>query len=313
MYLPTYRKQSRLWLLAILFLLFLTRSIQLPEIRAQQKPDLRENGFYVMRLPQIGKAKEYHSPKKGLAGIYYPQPTDFCGDAELLKASWVYDWNYTLSCDNGIETVAMLWCNDGAGLTIQATSDYLLEMNEPNQEDQCNITPRQGAMMIRRIEINHPGYKYVSPAPSHNGINWLSEVRDWYHQFHNEHPDEYPNEYPDWDALAMHCYAASVGGVAWCKQNLQQYREWVTKWNVPNGIWITELAFTPYGDYTEQDALRDESQWLDELNRDPFIRRYARFTNRWNKAWMYCPGCIIYRMIDDDDNLLNAGKVYRSK
>ena len=313
MYLPTRRANNYTWVIVIALCL-LTRAARVEYERiAPTAPDTRENGYYITRLPQIGKTKEYHSAKKGLAGVYYPAPTDFCGDAKLLNTTWVYDWNYTLNCDNGIETVAMLYCSDGAGLTIQASSNRLLEMNEPDRPDQCNITPQQGAQMIRRIEVNHPDFEYVSPAPSHLGINWLVEARASYHQLHIEHPDEYPREYPDWRVLAMHCYASSVGGVALCKQNLQQYRDWVTEWDIPDGIWITEFAFVPWGDFTEADALREESLWIDELNRDQFVQRYARFTNRWNKDWTYCPECIIFRMIDDAGNLLRPGVLYQAK
>jgi hypothetical protein len=108
----------------------------------------------------------------------------------------------------------------------------------------------------------------------------------------------------------MHCYAASLGGVAWCKANLRWYESKVAEWKIPGGILVTEFAFIPYADFTLADAIREESQWIDEMDANPLVRAYFRFTNTWDEKWTYCPECIVFKLLELDDTFTPAGQMY---
>ena len=290
MYLPTYRKHNRIWLFVVLLLLFLTRSIQLPEIRAQQKPDLRENGFYVMRLPQIGKAKEYHSPKKGLAAVY-PQ----CEDAQRLGVSWYHNWSTRPGFCEGVETIPMLWCQtDGE---VDAASGWLLLFNEPNEHDQCNKTVEQVVEMEYQVENNprYDGLRLVSPAYSHKNPNDLERVWNGYRARYGA--------YPRWSAIAFHCYTETRPGLELCKQHLANYSRLANEWNAE--LWLTEFAVVR-GKVSDVDALAMEREWIDLLEHNRLVMRYAYFTNRVEDGHY-----TNYRLINNDGSFNAFGVLYR--
>ena len=89
------------------------------------------------------------SPKKGL-GTHF---TALC-DARRMGATWQYTWHYNgdLGACPG-ENVPMVYnayaqeLLTGHWETLQGRSRYILGYNEPDREDQANITPEDAAVL----------------------------------------------------------------------------------------------------------------------------------------------------------------------
>lgn len=164
-------------------------------------------------------------------GIAMPHNNSRCEDVYATGALWAYDYNTSGPGCFDNQNVRMVW---GAGSLLKlpvGVTGVVLEMNEPDcAPSYCsNLSPQQGAALVRQIEQRAPAAFLVAPAPSHTGLDWLPQMRDAYYAAYGV--------YPKWDALAMHCYSDWSD----CPKMLKQYDKWAQAWGVKE-IWITEYA-----------------------------------------------------------------------
>ncbi|KAF8913683.1 glycosyl hydrolase catalytic core-domain-containing protein [Mucidula mucida] len=124
------------------------------------------------------------------------------GDADSMeqftatgKVSWYYTWSpktYIWQAPDSLEYVPMLWGSnqiDEFTSTINDTLDagnihMVLGMNEPQEDGQSNLSPKEGADMWREyinpLHYYYPGVELGSPAPSGapSGKTWLLDFLD---------------------------------------------------------------------------------------------------------------------------------------
>jgi len=188
------------------------------------------------------------------------------------KVSWYYDWSPDGSITD-VEFVPMFWGNksiDDWQSTINDTiSRYsvkaVLGMNEPQEPQQSNLTPQQGAELWKTyIEpLKAQNIRLGSPAPSGNpnGKTWL---QDWLTACEGGcNPD----------FIALH----------WYDVNSTQFKEYVADYhqtfNLP--IWITEWACQNYNDVNAQCSGSDIVSLMNItesfLDAADYVERYAWF------------------------------------
>jgi hypothetical protein len=168
----------------------------------------------------------------------------------------------------------------GAGdlsATVEGNSEWLMGFNEPDLSSQANISASQAALLWRQIEQKYPSRKLVAPAPSGSNPNWLVDFRT-----------AYLSDYgapPRLDALAVHCYAWQASA---CIQFTQNYYEaWAKAWGVPE-VWVTEFSFATTGPNTPSQSIREGQTFIDWIESDPLITRFAWFASKIQgiEAWL---------------------------
>ena len=181
---------------------------------------------------------------------------------------------------------------------MDTTSGWLLLFNEPDRADQCNKTIAQVVMMLHEVEINplYANLKLVSPAYSHSAPNDLEQVRNLYHTTYDE--------YPRWSAIAFHCYTETRAGFDLCETQLTHYSQLADAWGAE--LWLTEFAVVR-GKVSDADALAMEREWLDQLEHNRIVARYAHFTNRIENG-----NYANYRLIGENGALNLFGELYRA-
>lgn len=261
--LNTMKTANRLLTLAVLALLALLLTTA---IRTEQAQRTAERHAYVYYFPVVALSGQRGpvppvrstSQKRGV-GLTHGECADEFG-------SWSYDWSANPpAC--AAETVPMAWC--GVPGSVGGTSQWLMGMNEPDRPDQCNTDPATAAGWWKEIEERYPDRKLLAPAPSQLRPEWLVEFRDAFVAA-NGRP-------PRLDALALHCYLWTA---AECETLVEQYEAWAREWDVP-GVWVTEFAFSTGGGMRSEDAAWQEtSKFIQWMDLDPMVTRYAFFAAR---------------------------------
>ena len=182
-----------------------------------------------------------------------------CEDATAVGATWEYNWYVGFDCP-GLDNVPMLYNADVENWPKPGfTSDWLLGFNEPDINNQGNLTPAAAALLWREAELRYPDKFLVSPAPSHKHPEWLAEFRGAYLARYGT--------YPRLDALAAHCY----GTLLFCREIIGKYLTWAEDWRIPGGVWVTEFA---------NKDVAIGAELVEWLAHEPGVSRYAWFDDR---------------------------------
>lgn len=237
------------------------RDVQpVPVVTIQTAPE-----WYQTMIPlfTVDYIEAVSTPKKGLA------LATTCGDpktgqAKRLGAGWLYNWRVDPPVIAGVESVPMVWGATFLNATLGGNSLWVAGPNEPNNHDESNLTPEQGAVLWRQLEGLYPDRLLVSPAPTMDGAVWLEQFRDAYKAIYQEPPRL--------DALAIHCYYPTADR---CIAVLQDVIEYARAWGVRE-VWLTEFAMLGAAPGAMEMEAWKLVTWM-EYN--PMIGRYAMFTN----------------------------------
>ncbi|MDR0798980.1 MAG: carbohydrate-binding protein, partial [Dysgonamonadaceae bacterium] len=206
-------------------------------------------------------------------------------DFEALKTgmTWFYDWGNTpagvgtaASDARNIEYCPMRWGNDWNPNAIRAyvaahpNCKYLLTFNEPNFQNQANLTPQQAADRWPEIKAlaNELNLKIISPALNYSAWAAWGTPKKWLDEFFKLVPKE------DVDGIALHCY------MGWSDALIGYVKEYIGYYNKP--IWLTEFCSwddrwnTPAAEMqkVQREYLVDT---FDFLETEPMVARYAWF------------------------------------
>ena len=227
------------------------------------------------------------SDKRGIA-FGFNSLADF--EAISTGISWWYNWSpsYNSSVsesyqDLGVDWVPMTW-NGNNPDQIRAFLDqhpevkYLLTYNEPNFQDQANLTPAYAASLWPTFEQIAEEYnlQLVGPALNYcggcvvvNGEPIGSNYTIWMDMFLDEFRTQFGRE-PIMDFTALHWYDYGLE---------DQVNEMVTRYGKP--LWLTEFALWRHEDWCTDELERDWMlEMLDFLESHPYVHRYAWFTGR---------------------------------
>ena len=215
-----------------------------------------------------------------------------------LNISWYYNWNYKPNTGNqysNIQYIPMLWgersSNDAKtkiNSLINEKYNYLLTYNEPDRQDQCNMSVEEVYEIFKNAFQNYSQIKISSPVTS----IW-PKGSDWFQNFTKLDID--------YDFISIHCYANNFGGKGmsdWFLKDIIDYT-WDT---YKKPIWVTE--FTTIGDkgiITEENSIEFWKNVMPELDKRDYVIRYAAFgfNGQDYSLWNY-----------DNGNITKVGEVY---
>ena len=263
---------------------------------ACQQETVQEASVYTLYLPIIMTAP---GPVKGVAG-------GSCEDVAAVGGRWRYGWMPQINDCPNIEDVPMIGNTKAMGQPVGGDSAWLMGFNEPDWKEQANIPPKEAAIMWRQIEALYPTRLLVAPAPScaRGGEQWLVN-------FYNEYRKLYGRP-PRLDALAVHCYNG-LGDTTECKELVRWYLRQAQTWGVAE-VWVTEFGFQAWrsdGDFAWGPGLAAMDDFIQFLNEQPGVTRYAWFTARMrgDEWWSWGPDATT--ALFDDGGLTPFGKQYR--
>ena len=213
-------------------------------------------------------------------------------DLEALSSgiSWWYNWSpqYDANVAEDYRRLAVDWMpmtwNGNNPDEIRAFLDdhpevrYLLTYNEPNFQDQANMTPAYAASLWPTFEAIAEEYdlELVGPALNYcghcvvvDGAPLGSNFTIWMDMFLDEFRAQFGRE-PRLDYTALHWYDYGLE---------DQIDEMVVRYGKP--VWLTEFALWRNEDWATDEL---ERQWLIDmvafLEAHPQVHRYAWFTGR---------------------------------
>jgi hypothetical protein len=223
------------------------------------------------------------TPRKGVGVVASPA----CADLQSLRASWYFNWGPTpdSTCSPAdaakfvprISNAAGMASLDVAVANAQA-SGWLIGFNEPNLPWQGNMSPAQGAVLWRQIELTAlpAGVKLVSPAPNPwppgspgdpYGHQWLWAMVDEYQALYGQKPY--------FDALGWHTYGYNATEII---NFLTARRSEALSRGYDVPFWVLEYAGNCLGSMSgNQTVMAAVTPWF---NATPWIDRYAWFANR---------------------------------
>jgi hypothetical protein len=218
--------------------------------------------------PQLAPLAER---KKGISlACGYEDLARMARETAALEVAWLWNWGTDPPVFARIESVPTLWDASVIGQPLGGNSRWLLGFNEPDQYDQANLTPAAAALAWGAVERDYPDRLLTSPQVVRPEDHWLER---WYTAYQAQNGGRAPRV----DALAIHTYWG---------QNRAAYEEQVTyyvalaqAWGVPE-VWVTEFTLAPELDRTLQATLDDLQAYLDFLDAQPTVTRYAIWTNR---------------------------------
>lgn len=232
---------------------------------------------------QPGKKGEVnHMPKSAKRGICYEEILKFSEDNRKLMLpaiSWTYNWGKSTSDEfasgfdaAGVDFCPMVWSGTPDVAAMRAfvekhpNTKYLLAFNEPNLEDQANMVPSKAAELWPAVvaaakELN---LKLVSPAMNYGTLAGYSDPVKWLDEFFRQ-----PGvSIDDIDAISVHCYMSSLGG-------LTGFIEKFRKYNKP--VWLTEFCAWDPAPKDADAQCEYMSQALNYLEQEPLVERYSWF------------------------------------
>jgi hypothetical protein len=264
-------------------------------------------------FPLIMWAQIVALPVTGVAGI------GNCQHVDAIGADAWYNWttDTALECNNAWYTpmvrdaAQVVQLQEGLiemqpGLSMPNEPPLLLSMNEP---DKCPyqacisplVEPEFEKWILDKYDTQH-----VSPAPSHENIQWLNQMRNAYRAQYGE--------YPSWDYLAAHCYFWDDNSLSQCKSIVRQYIAWSDAWDA-DGVLVTEFAsfafkYHPDHDYDYAPAVERGRNFIQWMNDQPEIKGYYWFSAKdWNVwEWYYTTA-----LFDESDDLTPLGEMYRDE
>lgn len=204
--------------------------------------------------------------------------------------SWAYNWSSSIPptdvdaafSDYGVSFVPMLWNGNWGADNLRAIKkahpelQYLLAFNEPNLTDQANMTPAKAAELWPAVvaiarELN---LKIVSPALNYGTLEGYHDPTVWLDEFLAQ-----PGvSLDDIDAIALHCYMPSAGGVSGFLDKFSKYGK---------KLWLTEFCNGNSNNVSESAQLIYLCETLNMLEGRDDVERYAWFMLRggFNSRW----------------------------
>ncbi len=235
-------------------------------------------------------------------------------DAMLLSPyiSWFYNWGPDFRVADldtwfGLDSVVFLpmaWNGgfDEERIKTYATAHpkchYLLAYNEPNLNDQARMTPAEAAAQWPRLKAlaSELNLRIVSPAMNYGTLAGYHDPIKWLDEFFQLVP------LSDVDAIAVHCYMASVSG-------LEDFINMFQKYGKP--VWLTEFCAWDPVPGTVETQLSYMCGALNMLEQHPNVERYAWFIPRSNTAVDKAPFMQLLTHTSPSE-LTEAGKIYTS-
>ena len=251
------------------------------EISAEQDLELSDSQVADQPLDQL------KSRKRGIA-FGFESLADFTAISSGI--SWWYNWSPSYNSvlaehyqDLKVDWIPMTWNGNNpdqirAFLDDHPEVQYLLTYNEPNFQDQANLTPAYAASIWPSFEQIAEDYdvKLVGPAMNYcggcvivDGEPLGSNYTIWLDLFFEEFRSQFGRE-PKMDFTALHWYDYGLE---------DQVNEMVTRYGKP--VWLTEFALWRYEDWCTDEL---EQEWmldmLEFLEAHPMVYRYSWFTGR---------------------------------
>ena len=206
-----------------------------------------------------------------------------------LNAGWYYNWGTTPFSYTGyddVDYVPMIWSNKNINNDIEnakkLSSKYLLGFNEPDYQNQANMTVDLSATLWPAL-IN-TGKKVGSPATG----TWPQNNTKWFQPFMTKINNNV-------DFIAIHCYPDGWdGGQSMSDWFLQNVVDWTwNKYHKP--IWITEF-YTSGSNITEGGTTSFLQYVMPELDSREYVERYSFFSfdrKTFNGGlWYYSTGAL---------------------
>ena len=218
-----------------------------------------------------------------------------CNYMPLVGAKWYYDWSTSPPACPGVENIGMLWGRDSVGLPIDSST--VLWFNEPENNQQSNMTPEVAAQLWNANIGMYVGKKNISPAVY--TLSWLSRFL----VLVSKKPD----------ALAIHLYAwRTLSEEIQIAQNFFGQAVDLAQMHGINEIWLTEWAGL-HGWMGMGPALEYERMMLKEiLPTFPMITRQAWFQLSYHgtEEWAFGPDCNTSLVNMDTGQITEFGQVY---
>ena len=227
------------------------------------------------------------SAKRGIASAF-PNRSDL--SALSSGVSWWYNWSPRyqeavggLHQEGIADFIPMSWNGNNpdqirAFLREHPEVRYLLMYNEPNFQDQANMTPAYAASIWPtfeqiaeefQIELVGPALNYCGGCVIVDGAPIDSPFTVWMDLFLNEFRAQFGRE-PIMHYTALHWYDYGLE---------DQVNEMITRYGKP--VWLTEFALWRSEDWCTDEV---EREWLldmvEFLENHPMVFRYAWFTGR---------------------------------
>ena len=247
----------------------------------------------------------YASEKKGVVfGARYQ--STWIKKFELLNPNWHYSWGSTRpeNYPSEVDYVPMIWGKNSASdevidelkeLYESNTIKYVLGFNEPDLEDQANMTVNEAIELWPKLEsIGAPLGSPVTASPS---SSWLSNFMN-----------AAKNQNLRVDFIALHIY-----DIANPETFLNKIDEIHSTYNLP--IWITEFALRDFqandnkpNKYSVEDVLSFMKEVLPGLESRSYVKRYSWFdTSTDNKNYEKLRTA---DLINENDELTAIGSYY---
>lgn len=218
------------------------------------------------------------NPKRGLGGGA-PQALDLIW--KKGACSWWYNWALGSPYKGPLTHVPMQWGKwgiDTMDANLPKNAPLLLMFNEPNHEEQANLTPKEAAAYWPKFEAllaARPDLRLGAPCPAGNGTK-NAKYPDpfvWMDAYVAALP---PGAFAKHSFTTMHYYGNSVSQL-----KAQIDRMWAT---YKKPIWLTEFAAV------SKDAnvhLKFMEEALTMLDAHPHVERYAWFATSYDaKGWL---------------------------
>ncbi|MCY1720273.1 glycoside hydrolase family protein [Prolixibacteraceae bacterium Z1-6] len=244
------------------------------------------------------------NPKKGCC--ITTKNADWYKKIESLNASWHYSWNYELKAQepDDVEFVPMIWgawsdtskvlekLDHIQGLRSDDKVKYLLGFNEPDKQDQANMSVEAALAYWPKLETS--GLPLGSPACANPTGEWMQAFME-----------EAANRNYRIDFVCIHWY----GGIS-VSAFLNRLNEIHELYGKP--IWITEFAPADWNasipaesKHTKTEILGFMKEVLPALDDLEYIERYAWFSSNENNGPLGNAA-----LFDTSGNLTNLGKYY---
>ena len=219
-----------------------------------------------------------------------------------LKPFWSYTWGNSLNGNqpDNVEYVPMFWgktitdekIEELKQLAAEGKIKYLLGFNEPDGEEQANMTVDEAIALWPKLE--QVGVPLGSPAA-------VGILNDWLKEFMTKASAQGLRI----DFMCVHSYGGA--NFANLKEKLEQtYNEF------GKPIWITEFAVGDWNaatpedhKYTSAQVLNFMKEALPALDKMEFVERYA-----WFSAKVTNPALTSSALYDENDNLTALGMYY---
>ncbi len=260
--------------------------------------------FFILALSVLVLSPTWASDKKGISLVNL----NGAERINALNVAWYYTWSPTPIKDIPLEKFVPMLRSRGGRLLDEQISLFskqgkipaLLVLNEPNEKKGDNMSAEE---VIRFWpKISSLADKIGSPAPA--GI-----LSPWFAKFYKMTKERNYKV----DFMAVHYYSPPDA-----KAFLNKIDETYKKYNLP--IWITEFAVADYSasrkrcksvcesKYTEQQVLAFMKEVLPELEKRPYIIRYAWFGA--GRASLAHEAVRTSALFDKNNNLTELGKFY---